>query len=136
MGGISRSHARCASTHTGSSSGCSGSVSAHLLPTNSPTVLPTCSPYFLELSRTSTASISTFSRFPMHFSSYLCSFRCSCNFSNLLYFFYSSPTFCAIPTSLTLSHFSYISHLYWKVGESFFFGGGRGNPGKRQGNCR
>ena len=41
-------------------------VSAHL-PINSPTVLPTCSPYFLELSRTSTATISTSSHFPHAF---------------------------------------------------------------------
>ena len=72
----------------------------------------------------------------MHIS--LCSFLCSCNFSHLLYFFYSSPTFCAIPTFLTLSHFSCISDIFQESVRKLFCGdpGTPGNVKEIAGDCQ
>ena len=140
MGGVNRSRALCASTGAGSSSGCSGagSLSAHLLPTNSPTVLPTCSPYFLELSRTSTAAISTFSHFPPCLFShtcttFLCSFHYSYNFSHFPYISYYSHTFVSdLYCSNTFAPFQLVVLCLGKLGNAVW--GGGGNPGTRQGN--
>ncbi len=99
------------------------SVSAHL-PTNSPT--STRSPYFLELSRTSTATMSAFSHFPMPSLSYLHYFLVLCQLfvqflkhSQLLLLF--SNVLCDFYVSLTFT-FLFSFSQYFK--ESLFFPNG------------
>ncbi len=99
-------------------------------------------PYFLELSRTPTATISTFLHFPPACShtctTFLCSFHCSCNFHIFLYSFSTLllrfVRFILSSIFLTFHVFCNMSRTVWK--NSFCVGGGPGNPGKRQGNCR
>ena len=83
------------------------SVSAHL-PTNSPTVLPTCSPYFLELSRNLTATISTFSHFPMPFFLILALLSCALSIVCTI-----SPT-CSTSSTLLLRFVQFLrfSHVH------------------------